>query len=476
VTLSPWPPSSAGMTRELGVKGIAGRRDRCADGGMRRWVWTVFWLGCGGGGNPPAIDGASGSDGAADAADPMVACPTGGPPGPVTVKTGGLAKVVFHDAAGAVLSVVETDANNTATGDVPPCGAVTLVSRPADIPRSTLFTVTRVQPGDTISLVFPPSPAPGVTRQLTIEFPTLQNATSYRFSPGRRIDAFSACSTSFATTSPAVVDIDERCTASDGTTALTATALDVDNQPLGYASLANVATATASITQWRDDATFTNVGFANSPDPTWESRIGIRMFAGELALDAAGGLFASLPGKLSPAVVGDHAMLFASLEHPQGHESGIDMLQRMVPAPLAGSLTLDGGEFAPHVDSCARDDTNPARPVITWTTSRSTAGEHAIVTTADYEDDQWFLVAAPDQPGAVRYPDLPANLRPASPPQTGPQALAVMVADTSLYGGYDDVRRQPFGLWFPHPFVPRTAITSFTFRFSALGDFDEPEL
>ena len=448
---------------------------RCGQMERMKYVLPfVMCLGCRGGSATPPPDGAKPDpDGMAggDAVDPGVPCPNpGDPAGTVTVIGG--ASVVFHDAHGGVLSRADS---SPATGAIPPCGAVTIA-----IDRGR-FTITQLQPGETVSFVLPDGPAEGAHRTLAIDFPLVAGATTYTFSAGRRSDSlFGSCLGSQSATSPATLDLDERCVASDGTTAVSALARDANSAVLGYASVERVAVpagsaSIATIAAWHTETSATPVTLASFPDPTWHGQLGGNLVAGELALSGPSQITSALPGTMTLPSIGDGVLVTATLEHPQGHEHGIDLAQRVVATPLAAPLAFDGAaDFAPHVATYTRDDRDPARPLIAWTTTRPTTGEHALVTIADYEQEQWFLIAPPDQPGAVRYPDLPADLRPQSPPQTGPQALAVMVVDASLFTSYADARRQPLALWYPTAFLPREQITSFTFRFSASGDFDQP--
>ncbi len=334
---------------------------------------------------------------------PAVPCESTAPSGAVTVLGPPGGTVVFHDADGAVLTAGTFDSGGMASGQIPPCAAVTMKAS-----SSTLMTVTHIMPGDTIDFGYPH--AQGATRQLAVSFPAVTGAQIYSVKPAGH--GF-GCNGFGDSTSPVTLDISSDCIASDNTVSAVVTANDSNGNMLGYADLTGIplassGTTTANVTQWRTDTRTMTGSVANLPDPTWQPRVYFR----SVLSDLYGGSTANFVTGMLPAI-GTTVLVDARVQHPQGHESGMDWLMKVVPATATTSVSLDGNiDFAPHVSTIARYNTELARPVITWTTTATPTSSHAIAIIADWEGAQWYLVAPPNQPGAIRFPDLPAALRP----------------------------------------------------------------
>lgn len=429
-----------------------------------RWIALVMVLGCRGPlpefGSDPSVPDAFTPE--PDAADVTVPCEVTGPPGLVTLHGFGMG--LIHDEQGAVLSQVTSDAQGDATAMIPPCGAVTFI-----IESNRYFTVTHVSPGETIDLGLP-FRTDGV-RPVEVSFPLFPGATSYAVRPAAR--AGSGCSAFGSAVSPIGIDFNAACIADDQTISFAVEARDA-NGLVAYAivsraALASSGTTSIAITDWRTDSVAVSGAITNLPDPTWEPRVQFMPLTdGMYGPTTAFGMFQS-----QLAVTGPMVLASATMTNPHGHESGIDLLLRSVPVANAQNLVIDGtADFAPHVATVTRDDSDPARPRITWTTTTPATDIQAIAITADWDGFQWFVVAPPNQPGAIRFPDLPAALRPTLPPQTGPGALAVMTARSSAYATAADVRAKPLSLWYPTFFFP--PVDDFTWSTSALGDYDQP--
>jgi hypothetical protein len=403
------------------------------DGAMRLALVVIGCVGCGGGESPePPCD----VEGASDA---------------VTVLAGVAQHVVFHDAHGGVLSRSITDDHASATGVITPCGAVTVVGAAGDI-----TTVTHVQPGDIVSLRAPAPVSAGPSHQLAIEFPLVLDATTYELIPGSSSGSCS-CSPTFATTSPAIINVDACCTAADGSTAITARAFGP--WVVMYASLERVATTTATITSWRTDRYDAHVAFTNLPDPSLSRHATVVQFAGALEMESIGLTFFDGLGDLTLAHLGDQVLVQAVFGEPGVDSSSV--LYRAYSAPLASPVAVDGDDLAPIVTSVSGYHDDPARPVVAWTTSRPTDDEHAIVIIGR----QWTVIAPANQPGALRYPELPADLRPAVPEGGG----EVMVVRSSLFRDYSEARRLPRALLRPLELLPRERLEGFSYRASKAG-------
>ena len=394
---------------------------------------------------------------------PTPPCPVDLPAGPIFVHAIGNSVVVFHDLAGSVLSSVETDVSGEAVGTVSACGAVTVVED-----RSHLFTVTQVQPGENVDLRAVTAPTGGTARQITIDFPTVAGATSYEFRPGGARDGCS-CPATVTSTSPTVMIVEACCVALDSTTAITAIASGPST--FTYASLERVSVPElspnrASIAAWTTETATIQLSVADIPAASWTALMEVTQFSGAIAMDSVAVTQVDAPGVVVLPRLGDHVVTSAELDDP---DTGARyFVSRSDPAPLPPSFALPLADFAPQVTSVTAYVADPARPIINWTTSRPTTDETAIAVGLALFDGSWTIVAPPDQPGGIRYPDLPEEVR-----QTMEvTAASVDIIFTATMPAYADAHRQPRALLLSRPagFYPALA-TGVLHRLSRSGPF-----
>lgn len=385
---------------------------------MRRALVLVACVACGGG-ESPAPPG-----------------PVDPAPGYIVVHASGPEFVVFHDGNGTVLSSVQADLSGDAVGPMTACGAVTVFPD-----RSHLFTVTQVQPGDELDLRIPSPPTGGTARDVAIEFPTVAGATSYEFRKGRARDGCS-CPATFASTSPALVTIEACCVARDDTTAITAIARGPS--AFTYASLEKVSvpelTANrVSIGAWTTETTTIRLSVADLPVPS-TALMDVTQFSGAIAMDSVAFTQVEAPGEVVLPRLGDHVVTGAEVTDP---DTGTrNFVLRSDAAPLPSSFALAPADFAPQVTGVSVYDADPLRPIVSWTTSRPTTDETAIAVGVALFGGSWTIVAPSDQPGAIRYPELPDDFRRDMEVITA----SVDVIYTAATPAYSDAHRQPRAL------------------------------
>lgn len=311
---------------------------------------------------------------------------------------------VSHDSTGAVVSrsaVMGADA--TAMLDVPSCGMVTVVDTGGSEPHAV--TWMGVQPGDHLVHLnhFPPSTVHAVSVQLA----AATGATDYQVMATCSPNHLSFTSSTTATT----VTLNPKCTTSSVSILVTTTAQAGAQMALVTVPLAANGTTNVAITGYQTPATSTltahdlgaftaatyatlledsgnqvSVGYANTTVTAGAVTIPVPMLSG------AGGVEVELTNA------------------PSGMTAHNQTLLRGV-AAIPTSLAVTGADLLPEIDGTV--DTN-TRPTVTWSTTSAIAG--AITLLEIHMGAAAWDVIAPPTPGAVKFPELPADLWTATTP------------------------------------------------------------
>jgi hypothetical protein len=311
---------------------------------------------------------------------------------------------VVQDPTGAVVSrsaVMGADA--TAMLDVPSCGMVTVVDTGGSEPHAV--TWMGVQPGDHLLHLnhFPASTAHAVSVQLA----AATGATNYQVLATCSPNHVSFTSSTTATT----VTLNPKCTGTSvsvlvTTTASTGSQMALMTVPLAASGTTNVAIsgyqtpATSTLTA-HDLGAFTSATYLTMVEPS-----GNQVALGEANMAITGGAV-TLP---APMLAGAGGVEVQLANAPAGMNYHGQMIIRGV-AAIPTTLDLSAADFLSEIDATV--DTN-TRPTVTWSTASPITGAVALFE-IHMATAQWNLIAPP-APGAVHFPELPADLWTAATP------------------------------------------------------------
>jgi len=347
--------------------------------------------------------------------------------------------VIFHGADGTQLRVVETTPEGIARGPMEPDGMVTYRS---PFPTNELVTRGGVQPGDLVVDGLPPTPpeplppVPIVVR--TANTPEAAGLWEVQIVCGGRI--FSGRSTPIG---EITVEIPQGCTADPtdvGAPYLLATATDERYEVIAYAvfpSIALAPNARLDITEWRTD-------FVDSP-----VRIsGLDPDLARYSIDAQAFVGDALIAWYRRGGNGPTATVSSTIQVPAGipglsryeldalFETGELIVERRVPDGTP--LFVGPADLLPRITSMSlnRDDSDPDRPTITFTTERPLDDDARIETVLVGTDVSWRLVNM--QGPTVQLPELGAQVFPVLPYLSIPDLVLRRIAATTTYD--DEVR------------------------------------
>jgi len=311
---------------------------------------------------------------------------------------------VVHDPSGAVVSrsaVMGADA--TAMLDVPACGMVTVVDTGGSEPNAV--TWMGVQPGDHLLHLnrLPPATAHTVSVQLA----AATGATEYQVLATCSPNHESFTSSPTATT----VTLDPQCTGSSVSILVTTTAPTGAQMSLTTVPLAATGTTNVTITGYQTPATSTvtahDLGaFTDATYLTTLQQDGNEIYLGEANMAITNGAV-TIP---APMLAGAGGIQLELANAPAGMNFHAVTLLRGE-AAIPSTLDITAVDLLPEVDGTV--DTN-TRPTVTWSTASPITGALALVE-IKMGSAQWNVIAPPT-PGAVHFPELPADLWTATAP------------------------------------------------------------
>jgi hypothetical protein len=233
-----------------------------------------------------------------------------------------------------------------------------------------------------------------------------------------------------------------------------------------YSSLERVAVTDsaanrAMVTQWTSDQDTLHLAATDAP-PGSRPQFDVTQLAGPVAMNPVANTVIDTSGDLLLNRLGDRAAVRESLVETvvAGELTVADTVLRVVPTPLPASVEFSSAEFAPRITSVTFDNDDPGRPSIVWTTARPTDDQTAVVAFANIAfGGSWDIVAPPNQPGALRYPDLPSDLRPTT---TGFGILWTI--RSGEFSNYADAHRDPTALTIPPFFETHADASGISYR------------
>lgn len=315
---------------------------------------------------------------------------------------------VVHDPSGAVVSrsaVMGADA--TAMLDVPSCGMVTVVDTGGSEPHAV--TWMGVQPGDHLLHLnrFPPSTAHVVSVQLA----AATGATNYQVLATCSPNHLSFTSSTTATT----VTLNPKCTGTSVSVFVTTTAPSGAQMALMTVPLAANGTTNVAIAGYQTPATSTVNAHDLGAFASAVYALSVSDSGNTVPLGNANGTVANGAATLSaPMLAGAGSIQLQLTSAPSGMNTHSTTILRGV-AAIPQAVDVTGVDFLPEVDGTI--DTN-TRPTVTWSTASPIAGAIALFE-VHMGTAQWNVLAPPT-PGAVKFPELPADLwTPATPALLG---------------------------------------------------------
>jgi hypothetical protein len=366
------------------------------------------------------------------------------------------ARVVFHDASGAVAGVVRADVVGVAKFPIEPGGLVT-VAFPNDIVLTTsriqLLTFTDVDPGDDVTVeipsfgAVPPTPYPSdVAGSLRLELPPLENAGSYVVDLG--------CENVTTDQLVTIVDVPKRCLGSDDTVDITVNAYTPPDLPshLGttYANRIPVsadAIGDVALPDWVTPHPTIDVAFTDQPEGATNVFAVATMLADGEAFDPIMADTAALAGEpvtLSPGFIADFAeQIDLEVRVHAGVANMTTLFLLSAPVEVASSVT--GDALLPTVRDVEVDASGGA---IAWTNTGDVAAAGADATFLHLRSERregvvtrhrrWTITTAPDTASPFVLPELPPELDDYRPrPGDDYFDPGIVTFDADWIAGYD---------------------------------------
>ncbi len=413
-----------------------------------------------------------GGDGGIDARVPRASIAVSNRVGPIRGVD-----VVFHDAGGAPLAHVQTDAAGRAEGAIEDGGMITVLSQ--DVGRR-LWTFVDVSAGDALSFVDPDLNPARVVGTATVQLPAVAGAAWYDVTAATIGQPCNAGADAGEPPVALALDVTSHCLSPAGTLDLVATAVDLNGLTIGVSTARAVAWTDGAVIPmpaWGHLATLTVTG-TRVPDHTYE--VDASMFYRDGERSTAG------PGITRRPLAGATTMM--PLEHVEGLAGATDFAiavahgdtkQRIwgtstqtrrwavPPATLAIDLTSD---LLPLVPAPTYDRSNPVRPAVTWTPVAPASIDGGVVDVGWRDQGEpfgyrWTLLVPPG--GArVQVPSLPTELAEWAP---GTEAVfsggQVSLYDADWVSSYDQLRREigfAFRLGYPTTIFPTGGVLNRT--------------
>lgn len=352
--------------------------------------------------------------------------------------------VVFHTAGGALIDSQQTDAAGEAVGHVSAGGQVTTFLPMA---TATLFTVTGVSPGETVT-IDPLGWASGDAGTIAVRAAAgAAGTTTYYGETCTDEHVLPAIKTPTTIPLPAgcldgggTFDLLVRATGADGATIAYRQALDVTPD-------ADMATDVTLAAPWRKDVDPATVSLTAAPafaTLAAASALAVRsdrpfnLGAQNAAVVEGGAADLAVP---VPGLFAERVALTAALA---GDATASTVTRDLAPP---GALAVTGADFLEPPLAVEIDDAG-GDLVVTWDNQADGADLQTARIAYDADGARaWVVVLAPGVYSAV-LPPLPAPLTAVAPELDEISAVTVGAIETSLLEGYDQARTARPGIVF----------------------------
>lgn len=354
------------------------------------------------------------------------------------------AEVVFHDAQGLVLGVIETTDDGAAAFAVPPGGMVTLLSV-TNGGEYLARTFAGVAPGDVIHIGSrTPMAAPSTAAMITLPG-SVMAATAYRVSTGCE-----EVTVASATVTP-TLEVGPACTSFDGSTTwmtVIATATDAWDTPYAYSAMRVPVQATPPpLPAWQTE--FQSMMVTAGPMPPGATQASV-----QLKLDT--GFWFGMPP--ASGMVGEGSSLTANPWFPVDFADRMRLetaifvapdavLASLHQGPIEGQFVIGPAELLPQIQDVGLGACDTSRPCVWWGAPAELAGADLLMATVRWgvneERHIWQIYLPPDTNAPFQVPALSEDVAPWRPDIElgGFDPPSIVAADVSIIGGWDDFRR-----------------------------------
>lgn len=383
--------------------------------------------------------------------DDSPATPDAGPTGPIQVHVQfsdeapapGI-DIVFHDAAGEVVSVARSGADGVVEIEDPTVSMVSIAYVNPDDGKRIVWTKTGLRGGHMpwFTLAYAetePPPPPEFMAMVDITVPPNPPGGATTFA----ID-FGCAGTSGGSTHIAYT-LQNDCRRS-GANELDVVALAKNGETVtGYAFMKAVPIVTGGTTVfdfptgWRTDPLQVVAQYSNVPATATQARLSMGASVGGNPFYPFTSQTATVPPPPSRSYIiarGFYTSVSHSLELDYGGKSW-GFVTESAPTPTMNSVTsFDlGGTVLPEITDATLADATTTRPTITWIQAGPHDGASGGFAGFSWTSGSWQLQLPPDDATSVRVPALPAELAAFLPPADG------SIADP--YVSYDRYSYEP---------------------------------
>lgn len=344
--------------------------------------------------------------------------------------------VYTHSPSGALRDELSTDAGGSVTADVPTLGMVTVVYVDS-FGDAAIRTVAGVKIGDELEFDF------GFSDEGTpVANPLVAFDSDFAGTDSYEVDAGECEGYAYGGETTADLEIYDLCVNGANTYDVLVTATDINNEPIAYALLEDVAVAasTANMPAWSTAFATQDVTISNAPDGSELYLIG--------SLEEEGGFYELISPFGGTPITGGAAS--GQLKMPGGFGTGLQRILFVADGSFSSvSLRVDregtigttkaydfATDFLPPLQDVQL--TGTVRPELSW--SGTPSGMDYRTLGAEWDDGSnyyyWDVTAPPSTSGSFTFPELPAGVL----PDQAPDSSNVYHLDLSWADGYDDVR------------------------------------
>ncbi|MEE8409311.1 MAG: hypothetical protein V3T05_06885 [Myxococcota bacterium] len=356
--------------------------------------------------------------------------------------------ILVHDSAGTLMGEFQTDTNGEAMVDVAADYMVTVVDgTDALVKEYRLYTAAGVQPGDRLAFSLPAyaglSTSLGILSVTIVSSPATAQLTT---------GTIGCSSQTLSAAGATLIDIYDDCVGTNGTVDLLGIAFDGSFLPFAFsASLGHPSTDdTAILDAWDEnppmleiDVTTIPAGAARVDLDLTSVRDDVQYYTNQSGSVVPGGsplVTFKLPRGFFDYV---DVVLRAS-----GNMSQRSLTRRFLEATRPSTVSIDlAADMLPELTGALVNESDPAPPLVTWTTSASPSDYDFTQIRIDWYDSagslSWSIVAPPATARSWQAPAIPNTLPNFQPQTYNTTAFGqVEIFDFSFMTGYADFLSQ----------------------------------